>query len=247
MKYILLIITLFFTTTVIAEDAYDPLEPINRPIFKFNESFDKLFSEPVAKGYKKVTPPYIHKGIDNFYKNLNYPATFVSSILQLKIGQALEQTSRFLINSTLGIGGLFDVANEFGIEYHYEDLGLALANSGVPAGPYIMLPLMGPTNVRDFIGRVGDTFLDPVYWIVESSDISDDSKFNINLGVNILRFIHLRSTLIEAIESGREASLDYYSFMQSSYYKYRDNLLLDGKVDSFKDEEDDVFGDNFGE
>ena len=135
----------------------DPWQGFNRSMFEFNEGVDKYVAKPVAQGYQAITPQFIDTGITNFFSNLEDALIIVNDIFQLKPLQALSDTSRFLINSTVGLFGFFDVASHLGLEKHNEDLGQTLGYWGVGSGPYVMLPLLGPSNVRDGFGLAGDT------------------------------------------------------------------------------------------
>lgn len=219
-----------------SEEIYDPLEDVNRGIFWFNDTLDVNILEPVARGYKEYVPSFMRTGIHNFFLNLRYPSYLVSDILQGKITQAGEHTGRFLINSTIGLGGLLDIAKDVGLPDHQEDFGIMLAYHGVPAGPYLMLPLLGPSNVRDGVGQIVDGFLDPIGWIGYSS-LSSSTKLIIAASTLGIRTIHTRAGLIQAIETGKESSVDYYLFVQSAYYQYREGLVYDGMVPDELDEE----------
>jgi phospholipid-binding lipoprotein MlaA len=219
-----------------SEEIYDPLEDVNRGIFWFNDTLDVNVLEPVAKGYKEYVPSFMRTGISNFFSNLRYPSYLVSDILQGKITQAGEHTGRFLINSTVGLAGFLDIAKDVGLPDHQEDFGIMLAYHGVPAGPYLMLPLLGPSNVRDGVGLIVDGFLDPIGWIGYSS-LSSSTKLIIAASALGIRTIHTRAGLIQAIETGKESSVDYYLFVQSAYYQYREGLVHDGMVPDELDEE----------
>lgn len=229
-------------TSLMAEEAWDPIEGWNRKVFWFNEHFDQYLLGPVADGYDYVLPEVIQDGVGNVFSNLEYPVELLSDIIQLKFDQALSHTGRFLLNSTFGIGGFFDVAQHLGLEEHNEDLGTALAYYGVPAGPYLVLPFIGPSNIREGLSLAVDSALDPVYWIAYGT-ASDSDAFLISGGSTALKTIDMRASLTEAIESGREASLDYYLFVRSAYYQYRTGLTNDGELSDdelFNDEYDDL-------
>ena len=219
-----------------SEEIYDPIEDVNRGIFWFNDTLDVNVLEPIAKGYKEYVPSFMRTGINNFFLNLRYPSYLVSDILQGKITQAGEHTGRFLINSTIGLGGLLDIAKDVGLPDHQEDFGIMLAYHGVPAGPYLMLPFLGPSNVRDGVGLIVDGFLDPIGWIGYSS-LSSSTKLIIAASTLGIRTVHTRAGLIQAIETGKESSVDYYLFVQSAYYQYREGLVYDGMAPDELDEE----------
>lgn len=210
------------------EEVWDPFEGFNRGMFWFNDKLDIYLLEPVAQGYDWIMPEFGQQRVRNFLDTISYPKYLVSSLLQLKFGQAVEHSGRFLINATVGLAGLFDVATDWGLPMHEEDLGTAFAYLGIPAGPYLVLPLIGPTTLRDGIGRVGDGFLDPVYWAATTAD-GDDALY-IGLGRAAVSAIQTRADLLDAIEAAKEASLDYYLFAQGAYYQYRAGLTYDGKV-----------------
>lgn len=211
-----------------AEEAWDPAEDVNRSIFDFNNFIDRNVLEPVADGYDYIMPSFARKGVSNFIENLGYPSYLVSDLVQLKFSQVASHTGRFLTNSTVGLLGFFDVATDFGLPHHEEDFASALAYNGVPAGPYLMVPLLGPSNARDLTGRVVDMFLDPVNWLAYS-DYSTSTKVWVPVGYRVFKTIHQRADLIDAVNTAKESSLDYYLFVQSAYYQYRDGVVNDGK------------------
>jgi phospholipid-binding lipoprotein MlaA len=205
---------------------WDPLEKVNRGVFAFNDFIDLILLEPIAKGYDYVVPDTVQKSVRLFFQNLAYPSHLVSDLLQGKFSQAAVHSGRFAINSTLGVGGLFDVAEDFGLKYHEEDFGTALGYYDIPAGPYIVLPILGPSNLRDGIGRVVDSFLDPTTFVAYSN-VSSSTQNSIIFGLNGIRIINIRSSMLETIDSAKEASMDYYLFIQSSYSQYREGLIWD--------------------
>jgi phospholipid-binding lipoprotein MlaA len=214
------------------DEIKDPWEGMNRGIFWFNDQLDVYLLEPVARGYDWAMPERAKKGVVNFFENLSYPSYLVSDVVQGKMDQVGLHTGRFLINTTIGIGGLIDVAKEFGLEKHSEDFGIALAYHGVPAGPYLVLPLYGPSNVRDAVGLAVDSFLDPIAWL-SFTGMKSSTRAVIQGGLVGLRIVRTRAGLIQAIETAKESSLDYYLFMQSAYYQFRHGLLTDGKESYF--------------
>lgn len=247
-----------FTTLILSpfsdlhaeEEIDDPIESVNRQIFEFNDTIDVYALEPVARAYNDYTPDIMQTGIHNFFGNLRYPSYLVSDLVQFKFTQAAEHTGRFLINTTIGLFGLIDVAKHVGLEDHREDFGLALAYHGVPPGPYLVLPFLGPSNVRDGIGQVVDLFLDPLYMFGLSTNITDTgTRDKIAYPASALRIIDIRSGLLEAIEAAKSSSVDYYLFMQSSYYQYRTGLLYDGNPPEAdgEDLDEDPFGDKLEE
>ncbi len=208
----------------IEEEIWDPIEPVNRGIFEFNDTLDVHVLEPVAQAYDDNIPDPIKTGIGNFFENLRYPSYLVSDILQLNFTQAAHHTGRFVVNSTVGLAGLIDVAKDIGLKKIKEDFGLTLAHYDVPPGPYIVIPFLGPSNLRDGFGRIVDGFLDPIGWIAYT-DASTDAKFWIPAGAIVVNAIDQRADLLEAVKAGKESSLDFYLFSQGAYYQYREGLL----------------------
>ena len=222
-----------------SEEPYDPIEPVNRAIFDFNDTVDIYLLEPVGRAYRDNVPDAVQTGVGNFFENLRYPSYLVSDIFQGKFEQALDHTGRFLINTTLGIGGLIDFAAEWGLPVHDEDFGITLAYHGVPAGPYLVLPILGPSSVRDGVGRIVDGFLDPIGWVGYSS-LSAGTKAAIIAGSLGVKLVHTRAGLLQAVETAKESSVDYYLFVQGAYYQHRHGVLTDGK------EEDELDGEIAG-
>lgn len=207
----------------------DPLEPVNRVTYQFNDAFDRVLLKPVAKGYKKVTPGLFRQGVGNFFSNLGYPFVIFNNLLQAKPGAALSDTGRLVVNTTVGLGGLIDVASDIGLEEHNEDLGQTLAVWGVPAGPYIVLPFLGPATLRDAISRPADIGFNGLYYINDRS--VRDKLF-------VLQIVDMRARLLTA-DSQIEASNDPYLFVRSSYLQRREYLIYDGNppMDDFFEEE----------
>lgn len=220
-----------------AEDEInDPLEGFNRGVFWFNERADRYFLEPVAEGYDFVTPDVVQKRVRNFFENVRMPINMLSDLTQLKGAQFAEHTGRFLINSTLGIGGLFDVAGEWGLEREYEDFGTALGYWGVGCGPYLVLPLIGPSCVRDLAGRGVDYFADPFTYVsvLGMNQAEENILFYSLRGLNV---VQTRTDLLETARTAREGSVDFYVMLRNSYLQRRDGLIKDGGLE-FEDEEE---------
>lgn len=228
-----------FATTCTAEEVYDPIEPVNRGVFWFNENFDEYLLAPVADGYDYVMPDDAQVGVTNFFKNLRYPTYLISDIAQLEFGQAVEHTGRFLINTTVGLLGFIDVATDLGLEEKEEDFGLALASYGIPSGPYIVLPFFGPSNLRDTVGLVVDTITNPTY-LINFTNASSETKFWVSTGGTALKAVQWRVNLDDAIRASRAGSLDYYTFAQSSYYQYREGQIRGDKPLSSNPESIDI-------
>ena len=236
-----------FTTQAFAEEISDPLEDINRAIFEFNDTMDVYVLEPVARAYDWLLPDFVQEGVTNFFDNLNYPRYLVSDLVQLKFGQALHHTGRFALNTTFGAAGLFDIAKGVGLEDHVEDFGTALGYHGVGPGPYLVLPFLGPSNLRDGFGRLVDAFLNPTYYMHSYGLHANEADIAI-YSSTALDFINQRANLFETVETAKESSLDYYLFVQSAYYQYRKGKIYDGAPpdeDPFADEFEDDFDDEF--
>ena len=204
-----------FETTTVEDEIYDPLEKINRAIFSFNNAADQIILEPVAKGYKKLPSP-IQSGISNFLSNLKMPLVVVNQLLQGQGKNAAESTGRFLVNSTAGVFGLIDVADKIGLEEKEEDFGQTLATWGVGDGFYIVLPLFGPSNIRDTTGMLMTMVTDPV----NAYAVSEGEAWFVTArtGVNA---IDQRSKIIDEVNALRNNSVDYYAAVRSSYYQNR--------------------------
>lgn len=216
------------------EEANDPLEPMNRSIFAFNNLFDDVILEPTARLYRMWGPPDIRDGISNFVKNWREPVTFVNDTLQAEPKRAGISASRFLINSTFGLLGIFDTATKWGIEHHSEDFGETFAVWGVPDGPFLMLPFLGPSNARDFSGFVVDFFLDPV-----SLWLQHKNWTYVRYGRLALRGLIYREENLETLDDLSKSSTDFYATIRSSYRQLRLYEINNGDLDT--SDEDDLF------
>jgi len=206
--------------TKTATSSNDRFERINRSVFKVNNALDKTLLKPVAKVYKKVTPEIVDTSITNFFANLDEVPTTLNSLLQLKGEAALDSTGRFLLNSTLGIAGLIDIASESGITKHDEDFGQTLAKWGVPSGPYLMLPFLGPSTVRDASARLT---VDQVTSLRSYSDYS--------IELTALYLLDMRADLLSAEAVLEGFSDDQYSVLRDAWLQRREYLINDGKTD----------------
>lgn len=233
-----LFISSFASYAMTADEINDPWEGMNRSIFEFNEGLDAYVAKPLAQGYQTVTPQVVDTGITNFFSNLEDVLIVVNDIFQLKPIQAASDTARFLVNSTIGLLGFFDVASHIGLPKHDEDLGQTLGYWGVGAGPYIMLPFLGPSNVRDTFGIAGDATTGLGY-----TNLGETAGQSFALWS--LRNVDVRADLIasEGLISGER-----YTFFRSFYQQRRAFLVNDGQVsDEFEDEFNDDFDDDFGD
>ena len=210
----------------------DPWESMNRSVFSFNERLDSNVLKPVAKGYKWIMPDPFETAIGNVFSNLNdIPVTF-NNILQLKFKNALRSSGRLLVNSTMGVGGMLDVASGMGLEKQNEDFGQTLGYYGVSSGPYLVLPVLGPSSTRDAGGLMFDLASDPV--AVGSFFVAPF----IGPVVGSTRFADTRARLLENDKTLDEASLDKYEFIREAYLQRRRNLVHDGNPPQVKDDQD---------
>jgi phospholipid-binding lipoprotein MlaA len=211
----------------------DPLEGMNRATYAFNDVVDRAVLEPVAKGYQAVTPGFFRAGVTNLFTNVGDVATSLNNLLQGKGGDAASDAGRFLINSTLGVLGLFDVATPMGLEKHNEDFGQTLGKWGVNSGPFLMIPLMGPSTLRDAVGRPVDAYAG--YFRYMDHIPTRNSTFG-------LEIIDLRANLLGASSTLDAAALDKYQFIRDAYLQRRLRSVYDGKApqDKLDQLEDDL-------
>lgn len=203
----------------------DPLEGINRGIYKFNDVTDRYAMQPVAKAYKAVAPSPVRTGISNFFSNLGTLTTVVNDLLQFKFAQAFTDAGRFVINSTFGLAGFIDVASMDKIEHHHEDFGQTLGHWGVGPGPYLVLPILGPSSVRDATGLVFDTATsDPITYLHNTGQIRAHNQ------VRALQLLDKRTQLLDATDLVDNASIDPYAFMRDAYMQRRASMVQDGLV-----------------
>lgn len=202
-----------------ATDPRDPLEPINRGIYKFNDTVDKAVLKPVAQGYKAVLPSPVRTGVTNFFGNIDDVFTALNNVLQFKFQRATSDFMRVVFNTTFGIAGIFDVATSFGLEKHDEDFGQTLGYWGVGDGPFLMLPFLGPSNVRDTVGLAAYYQLDPV------TNLDHVPTRNT---LTALRAVDHRARLLDAEKVLDEAALDPYTFLRDAYIQHRRNAVYDG-------------------
>ena len=198
----------------------DPLEPMNRAIFEFNEIVDDNVLKPIAKGYKYVTPDPVEVGISNFFSNLGEIGTITNDLLQLKFAQAGRDTMRFFLNSTLGIFGIFDVATPLGLSKNKEDFGQTLGFWGVPDGPYLVLPFLGPSSFRDGPSMIVDYELSPVEQLHHEE----------RQVLQTLDIVDTRARLLRATKILDTAAKDKYIFIRESYLQKRESQVNDGNV-----------------
>lgn len=214
----------------------DPLESYNRTMFKINDNVDKAVLKPVSRTYDKITPSPLKKAFRNFFSNIGEIPVVFNGLLQFKFQQAAYDTSRFLINSTLGLGGFLDVAADAGLEKHDEDFGQTLGKWGVPSGPYFVIPILGPSTIRDSVSRLADAPLKPIGYISPNS-----AKYSLYAADGVVT----RASLLGASNVLGEAALDPYVFVRDAFLQRRLKQIYDGKVpqeklDELEDAEDPV-------
>ena len=228
----------------------DPLEPMNRAIFSFNEKFDEFVLEPAARGYHAVVPDPIEMIVGNFFSNIGDVAITANSLLQLKFADAAASSSRVLINTTFGLLGAVDLAShisqvsDIDISKRNEDFGQTLGYYGVGAGPYIVLPILGPSTVRDTVGTgVDGVIFDPL----RSSVYNKFDFLTVRLPVTTVQIIDIRAQNLDLDKTLEEAALDKYEFVRDAYLQRRESLVRDGDVpkeegfEEFEDLNDDLF------
>ena len=205
-------------------EASDPLEPLNRAIFSFNLTLDKAILRPIATVYNAALPDPVRDGVRNFLNNLRTPIILANDVLQGEIGRAGDTVGRFLLNSTLGVGGLFDIASELGFDFHNEDFGQTLAVWGIGEGPYLMLPNFGPSNPRDAVGLAGEYFADPVVHWTNNTD--REWILYTRAGIDA---VDGRSRNINTLEELERTSLDFYAAVRSLYRQRRMDQIRNGE------------------
>jgi phospholipid-binding lipoprotein MlaA len=205
----------------------DPLEPLNRVVFDFNEALDAMFLRPWADFYRLVLPPPVREGVHNFLTNLRSPIVLANDLMQGEFERAGTTTGRFIINSTLGIGGLADWATDLGLPYHSEDFGQTLAVWGLPEGPFLMLPLLGPSNPRDATGlAVDNLLLDPIAWWVRANPSERSWVAYLRTTGQI---IDARAQTADELDDLRRSSLDFYAAIRSLYRQFRRAEIYQGQ------------------
>ena len=207
-------------------DSRDPIEGFNRVMFEFNDALDRVLIKPVAKGYRAIMPTPVDKGITNFFSNLDDVGSAINNLLQFKLKRSASDVGRIVVNSTVGILGFIDVASNINLEKHGEDFGQTLGVWGVGPGPYIVLPILGPSGGRDAIGTVADWFTDPVTYV---------NPVEVKNTLIVLRAIDKRADLLGASRIVDEAALDKYEFTRDAYIQKRENDVHDGNV-TFEEE-----------
>lgn len=208
-------------------DPGDPYAATNRKIYNFNDSLDRKIMQPVARGYVSVTPKPVRKGVTNFFDNVTYLNVIANDLLQGKAGQFLSDSGRFIINSTIGLGGLFDPAKQMGLSAHDEDLGQTFGVWGAGEGAYLTIPLAGPSSLRDAPGFASSILLNPLTYLAAP----------ITIPLTFVGAINTRANLLEATKILDQAALDPYTFVREAYRQQREYKIYDGNPpgDDFED------------
>jgi len=204
----------------------DPYERFNRKMFNFNDKVDNYVAEPISNVYKKVTPQFVQTGVFNFFNNLKNINVVINDVFQAKFNQSAQDTGRFAMNSTLGLGGLFDVAKHVGLEQNEEDFEQTLAVWGVPQGSYLVLPFLGPSTARGIPGSIFDTAANPTSYV--------------GLPVQLVSLLNTRANAEGSLKFIDEAALDPYVFTRESFLQWRNNLASDGKSQTSTDFDDEL-------
>jgi phospholipid-binding lipoprotein MlaA len=200
-------------------DPQDPLEPYNRAMYRFNTDFDNAFLKPIAKGYKWVAPAVVREGVTNFYNNIADVTSAVNNLFQFKLSRFGTDLGRVAVNSTVGVGGVVDVATNMGLPSYKEDFGQTLGYWGAVKSPYLVLPLLGPSTLRDAIGRGVDTFTNPTFYVNDGA---------VTWGLFGLQAVNTRADLLTASKILQEAAIDPYSFVRDAYLQRRLYDIYDG-------------------
>ncbi|MGZ8216799.1 MlaA family lipoprotein [Methylomagnum sp.] len=231
LHWLALLLSLAGCATAPNHDSRDPWEGWNRGVQKFNDSLDDYVMKPVARGYQYVTPSIVDQGVTNFFSNVDDIGVVANDLLQFKLLQTGQDVGRILVNSTLGLGGFIDVASKMDLQKHNEDLDQTLGAWGVPSGPYLVLPVFGPSTPRGLVGVAGDTATNPINWI---------SPAAIPWATGIAKTVDMRADLLSATKIMDEASVDRYEFMRNAYFQQRNYLIHDGNPPVDNDWEKDM-------
>ncbi len=216
--FVMTIIFIHIPASKAQSDGVDPLIKINRNVYAFNQGFDRIIVKPVSKGYDKVMPEFAKRGLGNFFNNIDDVNVIANDLLQLKITTAVEDSCRLVINTTLGIAGVIDVASNFGLYKNHEDFGQTLGYWGVGTGPYLVVPFLGNTTLRDAIGFLPDYLLNPIFWV-------DEDAYS-----NTLYALDTIDTRLYYMAAEAMISGDEYVFVRNAHLQRREYLVADGEV-----------------
>lgn len=211
----------------------DPLEGLNRKVQSFNDTFDQYAMKPIAKGYNWIMPDFADQGVSNFFSNLNDISVTLNDLLQFKIKQSGLDCSRFVVNSIAGVGGFLDIASMLDLPKHHEDFDQTLGVWGVPTGPYLVLPLLGPSSPRGVTGLIGDAAANPATYVGLGTFPGMDNAVEtaISLGLYALNVVDKRADNLSTEKVVSEAAaVDRYAFIKNAYFQRRDFLVNDGNM-----------------
>jgi phospholipid-binding lipoprotein MlaA len=218
-------------------DSNDIWQGWNRGTQSFNDTVDKAILKPVAKGYKTITPDFVDEGVSNFFSNINDVGVFINDLLQLKLLQGGMDVSRFVINTTAGVAGFFDVAKLVDLPKHDEDFGQTLGFWGVPSGPYLVLPFIGPSSPRDTVGRIGDALMNPLTYVSIFGGVAGNIATG---GARTVNVVDTRAGLMATEKVVNEGAVNRYDFIKNSYEQHREYLIHDGHPPSDDVDSDDT-------
>ena len=209
----------------------DPIEPVNRAVYQFNDAVDQVLFKPAAEVYRAVFPDFVRTGVGNFFSNINDVLVALNNLLQGKFVNAVSDAGRVVVNTTIGLLGVLDVATNMGLEKHNEDFGQTMGYWGIGDGPFLMLPIVGPSNLRDGLGRIVDYKTDPITYVHSMR------ARNILWGT---RAISQRADLLDTSKILETAALDPYEFLRDAYIQRRRNLVHDGSPPADKDDDPEI-------
>jgi phospholipid-binding lipoprotein MlaA len=210
-------------------DPRDPLERMNRVTYAVNDKIDRAIAKPLAKAYRRVTPHFVQRGVSNFMDNLHYPVVLANDILQLKLKASLSDVGRLVLNTAFGIGGLFDPASDAGLAKNDEDFGLTLGHWGVHPGPYLVIPVLGPSDFRDGFGKLADGFVDPANYIKNDA---------VRYGLYGVYLIDRRARYLD-VENSLNGAFDRYAVLRNVYLQHR-QYRVTGESESVNPVEDEL-------
>ena len=209
----------------------DPFEKVNRTVFKFNDSVIRRVVRPISRGYETITPAPLRRGVVSFFDNVKFPVRFTGCVLQGKLDRAAAETGKFVVNTTAGVGGFIKVSDRFpALRVPEEDIGQVLAAWGVPSGPFLVLPVLGPANPREIVGRVGDYVLTPTTWgrgsvVPEDWQVMKELSWEWRLGISALDAVSAFPELVSAYDTFNKAAVDPYVSFRNGYLQYREAMI----------------------
>lgn len=205
----------------------DPWQRMNRGVYKFNDAFDRAIATPIARTYVRVFPQSVRTGVTNFFNNVTYPDVIVNALLQGQMKPFARDTGRFVVNTTVGIGGIFDPASHMGLAYEVRDFGQTFGKWGMPSGPFVLLPILGPSDVRDGIGRIPDAYAEP--WAYIKNPYWD-------YGTLLFYSINERAALLPLTDMAKQ-TYDPYAFERNAYLQHRDFMVQGPQAQNGAEEE----------